>query len=297
MKRTVPMLFGGLGLLAAVCAGGLNAGIAIFAALPDGAEVSEAGPSTVASADTPRPTPAPRALTKRQYIEGILDRNIFDHEAIGKTGSGGGADAITDLAVTLLGTLVSSNVDFSVATIVGSDKDAFPGTFGIGDKLQDATIIAIEQGKVKIRRGTGAEEYLVVSDEGPKPTRTSGGGGEAGNEDDQISKDGENQFTVDKDLVDRYLSDLDALGRMGRAIPHRGPDGQIDGYRLSGIRRNSLGEKLGIRNGDIVHAVNGQGLTSMQGAMSAYSSLQSESNFSFEVTRRGQKMTLQYEVR
>ena len=83
---------------------------------------------------------------------------------------------------------------------------------------------------------------------------------------------------------------------MGRAIPHRGPDGQIDGYRLSGIRRNSLGEKLGIRNGDIVHAVNGQALTSMQGAMSAYTSLQNESSFSFEVTRRGQKMKLDYSV-
>ncbi|MCO4747868.1 MAG: hypothetical protein KC912_23935, partial [Proteobacteria bacterium] len=76
-----------------------------------------------------------------------------------------------------------------------------------------------------------------------------------------------------------------------------GPDGQIDGYRLSGIRRNSLGEKLGIRNGDIIHAANGQALTSMQGAMSAYTTLQSESSFNFEVTRRGQKMTLQYQVR
>ena len=57
-----------------------------------------------------------------------------------------------------------------------------------------------------------------------------------------------------------------------------------------------LGEKLGIRNGDIVHAVNGQALTSMQGAMSAYTSLQSESSFSFEVTRRGQKMKLDYSV-
>ena len=101
---------------------------------------------------------------------------------------------------------------------------------------------------------------------------------------------------MSRDLLDRYVNNLDAISRMGRAIPHRGPDGQIDGYRLSGIRRNSLGEKLGIRNGDIVHSVNGQPLTSVQGAMAAYQTLQNEANFSFQVTRRGQKMTLEYDV-
>jgi type II secretory pathway component PulC len=84
---------------------------------------------------------------------------------------------------------------------------------------------------------------------------------------------------------------------MARAIPHRGPDGELDGYRLSGIRRNSVLSQLGIRNGDVIHAVNGHSLSSVQDAMGAYQGLQSESGFAFDVTRRGQKMNMEYDVR
>ena len=286
-----------LGLVAAVGAGLVNVGIAQFAALPAGASVEAAGAGggDMASATPSAPPRQSAAMSKAQYINGILGRNIFDHTAIGQsTSSEGGEGTVTDLAYTLLSTLVSSDNRYSVATIVADAPNSFPANFGIGYKLQDATIIMIEKRKVTLRRGNNSIEYLVVED-GKTPAPRSSGGSKGGDE-DSISKDGENSYTVDRSLIDKYLADLDSLGRMGRAIPHRGPDGQIDGYRLSGIRRNSLGEKLGIRNGDIVHAVNGQALTSMQGAMSAYTSLQNESSFSFEVTRRGQKMKLDYSV-
>ena len=52
-----------------------------------------------------------------------------------------------------------------------------------------------------------------------------------------------------------------------------------------------------VKNGDIVHAVNGMPLTSADGAMSAYQALMSESNFTFDVTRRNQKKTFNYEIR
>lgn len=297
MKRSLPMLFVGLGLAAAVCAGVLNGAIAMLVAMPEGATVAEAPTAEVASAAPATSAPTSRSISKRQYIEGILKRNIFDHTAIGQTGGGGATDgAITDLDVTLFGTLVSTDPEYSIASIAKNTADAFPLNYGIGDKLEDATIVAIENRRVTIRRSTGAEEHLVVEEDAKPAPRASAGGSES-SEDDQVSKDGENSYTVDRELVDKYLADMDALSRMGRAIPHRGPDGQIDGYRLSGIRRGSVGEKLGIRNGDIVHAVNGQELTSVQSAMGAYGSLQNDSNFSFEVTRRGQKMSLKYEIR
>ena len=56
-------------------------------------------------------------------------------------------------------------------------------------------------------------------------------------------------------------------------------------------------DKLGIKNGDVVHTVNGATLTSMEAVMGAYGSLQNERGFNFEITRRNQKMTIEYEVR
>ena len=46
-----------------------------------------------------------------------------------------------------------------------------------------------------------------------------------------------------------------------------------------------------------MHAVNGMPLTSTDGAFSAYQTLQSESAFSFDVTRRNQRSTFSYEIR
>jgi S1-C subfamily serine protease len=126
----------------------------------------------------------------------------------------------------------------------------------------------------------------------PAPRPSSGDSDEEG-----VEKVDDNNYVIDRELVDRYLTDLDAIGRLGRAIPHRGSDGEIDGYRLSGVRRRSIGDKIGIKNGDIVHSVNGASLDSMQGAMAAYQTLQSENRFTFEVTRRGQRQTMSYEVK
>ena len=102
---------------------------------------------------------------------------------------------------------------------------------------------------------------------------------------------------VSKDVFDKYINDLEGISRMGRALLHRGADGEFDGYRLSAIRRNTLADQLGIKNGDIIHAVNGQPLNSVQSAMNAYNTLRTDSSFCFEISRRGSPTELCYEVR
>jgi len=309
LRRYLPWLLG-IGLTVAAAAGGIGTSVAMrrALALPEGADV----PEVAASADDASSEPSPSApartaskatrptpgLTKRQYVDDILARNIFDADAIGKTATGDlgdGEAALTDLNVHLIGTIVAVPDRYSSALIAEEGKDV-PKAYGIGDKLYDAEVIKIEEDQVQIRRGNGNVEVIALEDDqGSKHTVTRTAS--TSSDEEGIDQVGDNKFVLDRNLVDKYMTNLDALARMGRAIPHRGADGQIDGYRLSGIRRNSLGQKIGIKNGDIVHAVNGHPLTSMQGAMAAYQALQSDSSFSFEVTRRGQRMNLEYEVR
>ena len=131
--------------------------------------------------------------------------------------------------------------------------------------------------------------------------KKSGGRSTPSKADDEtgIAEAGENKFTIPRDTLDKYISDMDAIssGKHGRARPHRDENGNVDGFRLSGIRRNSLGSKLGIKTGDVVHSVNGKPLTNVKEAMDAFSTLQNDSSFSFEITRRGQKQTMEYSVR
>jgi type II secretory pathway component PulC len=54
---------------------------------------------------------------------------------------------------------------------------------------------------------------------------------------------------------------------------------------------------MGIKNNDVLTAVNGHDLSNTEKALEVYGKLQSEKSFSLEVLRNGEPMTLEYEVR
>lgn len=93
---------------------------------------------------------------------------------------------------------------------------------------------------------------------------------------------------------DGSLSDLStaSVDAMGRALLHRDAHGNIDGYRLSGIRRGSIGDDLGLRNGDIVHAVNGHAVPSMSEAEEVLEAAKTAKFLHLELTRRGEPVDL-----
>lgn len=300
--------FGMLTASAAVAALVVNAGIGRLVAAPEGA------------ADAPAPGAAPelpvegerseklaarleRPRTEEEYLRQILDRNIFDQSKIGLKpkeggpGDGGGGGS-SDINMQLTGTIVAEPAAYSAAFIL-REGEKVSYAYGIGQSVGNLTIMEILKDRVRVSRN-GAEEWLVMGGGKQKVVADApadGGTGEAIEGVEQLS---ETEFRVSKALLDQNLNDLEGLSKLGRALLHRGPDGEYDGYRLSAIRRGSLADKLGIRNGDIIHNVNGTSLNSVPGAMEAFSgltgNLQGGSKFQFEVTRRGQPVTLSYEV-
>ncbi len=241
--------------------------------------------------------------SKRSYLDPILSRNIFDSSAVGATSSEevkpGEEGRRTDLKATLLAT-VSAIPEESSSALIATGEKSETRILGYGindDLLGEATIVRILPKKVILKRNDGTIEYLDMGETGLDSKSKSRLSGSEEKAVDGITKLGEDSYAVDASVLDDALSNFDTLASQVRAIPHRGPDGEIDGYRLSSVRRNSLLYKLGIKNGDIIHTVNGQALTSASGALGAYQNLQNERSFSFEITRRNQKKTLEYEVR
>ena len=307
MQRALPLLvFLGLTVVAAGTALGLNTILGSMVApsaedLTAASATEGAGSANGSNLVAERSAPRARVQSEREYLNTIMGRNIFDPDAIAEwnpsaAGAGGSGQAITDLKVRLVGTMVAEPEKYSAAFIVNeNEKDSEALGYSIGHKIQDAEIIGIEDLKVTLKRGDGKIEVLTASEEKPsssRPAPTSGGS----DGDGEVEKVGDNEFVVDRSLIDEYTSDLSQISKMGRALLHRGPDGEFDGYRLSAIRRNTLADQLGIKNGDIIHSVNGQPLNSVQNAMGAYQGLQSESELTFEVTRRGQPVTLKYRI-
>ena len=252
---------------------------------------------------------APTRVDATALVDAVVRRNIFDSAAVAGGGEGGanGADGPTDpsafdgsrksdLKVVLLATLVADPASFSSA-LIAEEKGAGARGYGEGDDLiGEATVLRIDFRKVYLRRSDGSVEYIAMEDgksfkkdAAAKDEKDDGAG-------DGITKDG-GKIIVDKALIDEITANPEKLYSEIRAVPHKGSDGQVDGYRLSGIRKKSIFSQLGIKNGDIVHTVNGKPLTSMSAAMDAYNSLSGGASFNFEITRRNQRQTQEYEVR
>jgi type II secretion system protein C len=298
--------------LAALAVGRVTAGML---ALPEDAEIvdvamvpAEAGET--GSSDSPvSSNQFKRSRSASSYVDPIVKRSLFDSSLV---------DAVTDtkskvvtsddgvpsdLKVVLLATLVAEPAEYSSALIAEEKGGEGALGYGIGDDLLgEGEIVRIEPRKVYVKRRNGSIEYISMEDgqsyeKGKKTAKKGGKKDGKEEEEDGITKEGPNKFIVDQELIDKVMENPEQLYSQIRATPHKSEGGAIDGYRLSGIRRRSLFYKLGIKNGDIVHSVNGTTLDSMSSAMGAYNSLQNDKNFSFEVTRRNKRQTFEYEVR
>ncbi len=101
---------------------------------------------------------------------------------------------------------------------------------------------------------------------------------------------------IDRGLVDQLIENSSDLMSQARILPYE-RDGAVQGFKLYGIRRNSLLGKLGLRNGDIVNSIGGMEMTSPDRALQAYTKLRNTSNLAITVTRRGRRQSLDFNIR
>ncbi len=113
--------------------------------------------------------------------------------------------------------------------------------------------------------------------------------------DQNINRVSDTKFTIQRSLIDKVLANQAALMRSARIVPHE-RNGQVEGVKLYGIRRNSLLGKLGLQNGDLLRSINGYDMTSPDSALEAYSRLRSADNLSVSIQRRRKDMNISYGI-
>ena len=137
---------------------------------------------------------------------------------------------------------------------------------------------------------TMAMLQLAMGEQGPPLTPPESATG--GDEDSGIKKTGENTYTIKRELLEQLEQSPEKLYSQLRMVPHKDENGDIDGFQISGVRRDSVFYKLGMKNGDIVHSVNGYALTSVNATMEAYEALGGDGTYAFSLTREGQSITI-----
>jgi hypothetical protein len=99
------------------------------------------------------------------------------------------------------------------------------------------------------------------------------------------------QCELERAAIDMLLSDTKVLTRQMRVVPSE-RDGRTVGFKLSAIRRSSIPSQVGLRNGDLITAVNGRSLTSLEAVMEAYTRLSDATELLISLERRSEKHTL-----
>ena len=103
-------------------------------------------------------------------------------------------------------------------------------------------------------------------------------------------------YAVEREIVDAYAKKPATLGALGWVSRHEGEDGKADGFALGGIRCGNDLHEAGLRNGDVVHSVNGKPLTSVPQALWAYTTQRKKDELQLQITRNGRERILTYKM-
>lgn len=244
-----------------------------------------------------------RTTVEKSKFQVISNRNIFSRDQkiadpIGgaPTKTDDGQPVPTQLAISLVGTLVHSNPLRSVATLNLKSKNDVIAVRVEGEIPEGlGTVTKIERAKMVFRNNaSGRLEYVQMQEGGSAVgfnvvTTTAVAPG--------IIATSENDRTVKRDDLNRYLQDLPAILQQARAVPRTGPNGLIECFNIAELQAGSVLEALGIRRGDCIETVNGERIDSPAKAMSLFQDLRgSASQISLGYERGGRKDTSTYSI-
>ncbi|MES3039435.1 MAG: type II secretion system protein GspC [Bdellovibrionota bacterium] len=248
-------------------------------------------------------------VTQRGSLESIRARNIFASsgmipDPISANGTKDkqeeAAPVLSQLPLGLVGTLVHSNPEKSMASIDVKNKNQVL-SYTTKKEIEGLAVIErIERGKVFIRNNsTGAMEYIELKMESklnfgsnaPAPTGASAGGGK------DVKVLGENKFEIKQADLLKYTGDLSSVLMQARAVPAKRPGtGEIYGFRILEIQPGSIFAQLGLMPMDVITSVNGTPVTNVQQAMELYAALRNSTSLKIGNERNGKVENFDYTI-
>jgi general secretion pathway protein C len=195
----------------------------------------------------------------------------------------------TELKLKLLGT-VAGDEKHAYAVIL-DEKKRQQNLYRVGDPIQTAIVDEIRRGSVILKVGNGKEILSMDEDPGmalskadnlvpakPQPETPTG------------------KIMLARKDLNQSMRNINQLMSQIRIRPHFNR-GQPDGLSVNNIKRQSIFNTMGLRNGDIIQGVNGKKIKTVDDVMSLYQQLNSVSDIDLEIKRRGKPMTMQYQIR
>ncbi len=245
----------------------------------------------------------------RGYYDIITGRNLFNSNPPPE-GSSAPASVIpvADLKdkAKVRGTIVGSSSSMALIEILAKHETTL---FLVGDLITEgAEVVEILPEGVRYKQGERVG-FLSLEDENAKtaaapppsgplaafsaPPDPEGG---APPSDPNIKQVSDTEFVIDQRELENQLANINQLILQARVVPNF-TAGKIDGFKIFAIKPDSIFRKLGMRNGDVIMAVNGNNLDNPQKGLQVFQDLQGQRNFSINIRRRSENLMYQYDVR
>lgn len=205
----------------------------------------------------------------------------------------------SDAGISLVATMVAEPEEWSMAAIEDNDGDRL---VRIGQEIVDRRVMGIHRNRLVFANG-GKFECVELGERNSKSRATraptlASTRSSADNDAirDGVKKVGTNSYEIDRNMLNEQLNDLSKISRQARVIPHY-RDGKPQGFKIVGVRPNSLYSHIGVRSGDVLKSVNGEEVTSPTKALELYEKLKTTDNVTLDVERRGRPTTLEYMIK
>ncbi len=230
-----------------------------------------------------------RERTSISDYETITERNLFNT----KTETEEKSKEIdietlkkTDLNLELLGT-ITGDKDKAYA-VISKAKKRKQDLYRIGDSIDNALVKMILREKV-VLIVDGSEEILEMKK--PKSSHSKEKATAS-----KKSRSTDRTITLRRSQVESSISDINNLMNQAKIEPYF-EDGEPGGFKINNIKRQSIFNKMRLKNGDIIFGVDGQEIRTVDDAMSLYSSMTQASEMTLQIKRKGEEKSLHYNVK
>ena len=236
------------------------------------------------------------AMTK-EVCSIITRRNIF--------GSGKAADVVAEAEPARPGALADTKLQLKLLGTVAGDPDIARAViedklskvqdlYRIGDVVQGAVIKSIERNRVVLARGNRREALELHA--GAREPATGQAAARLPDARAAISILAANEFEIDKKAFLAKVGGMEAVFKVARLTPYVA-HGKTIGLRITGLENVSMARYVGLQNGDVIQAVNGQKLNSQQKAFQVFRKARAQSALNVNLLRGEREKTLLFRMK
>jgi general secretion pathway protein C len=100
---------------------------------------------------------------------------------------------------------------------------------------------------------------------------------------------------INRNILTNYISSPDKIWK-DIGISENKVNGKLNGFKINYVKRGSDFEKLGLKRGDLLMAINAEKLDSIAGVMNLYKDINNIDNLTLTVERNGKSEDIEYEI-